>query len=36
MRQADCNSSLSMYTHPPLDAANREAAEIEGWILGVT
>ncbi len=35
MRQADSNGSLSTYTHPPLDAADCEAAEIEGWILGV-
>ena len=35
MLQADSNGSLSTYSHPPLDAADREAAEIEGWILGV-
>jgi hypothetical protein len=35
MRRADSNGSLPTYTHPPLDAADRETAEIEGWIFGV-
>jgi hypothetical protein len=35
IRQADSNGSLPTYTDPPLDAADREAAEIEGWIFGV-
>jgi hypothetical protein len=35
MRQADSNGSLSTFTNPPLDEADRRAAEIEGWILGV-
>jgi hypothetical protein len=35
MRQADSNGSLFTYTHPPPDEAGHEAAEIEGWILGV-
>jgi hypothetical protein len=35
MRQADSNGSLSTFAGPPLDEADRRAAEIEGWILGV-
>jgi hypothetical protein len=35
MRQADSNGLLSTFANPPLDEADREAAEIEGWILGV-
>jgi hypothetical protein len=35
MRQADSNDSLSTFANPPLDEADRRAAEIEGWILGV-
>jgi hypothetical protein len=35
MRQADSNGSLSTFATPPLDEADRRAAEIEGWILGV-
>jgi hypothetical protein len=32
MRQADSNGSLPKFTDPPLDEADRRAAEIEGWI----
>jgi len=35
MRQSDSNGSLSTFANPPLDKADREAAQIEGWILGV-
>jgi len=35
MRQTDSNGSLSTFADPPLDVADRRAAEIEGWILGV-
>ena len=35
MRQADSNGLLSTFANPPLDEADREAAQIEGWILGV-
>jgi hypothetical protein len=35
MRQADGNGSLATFAGPSLDEADRRAAEIEGWILGV-
>ncbi len=35
MRQADSNGSLSTFANPSLGEADRRAAEIEGWILGV-
>jgi hypothetical protein len=36
MREADRSGSLSRFAGPPLDEADRRAAQIEGWILGVT
>lgn len=35
MRQADGDGSLTRYLNPPLDANEKNIAEIEGWILGV-
>ena len=35
MRQADKDASLSVFANPPIAVADREAARIEGWILGV-
>ena len=35
LRRADLNGSLTTFLNPPLEADEREVAEIEGWILGV-
>ena len=35
MRLADKNGSLLGYANPPVAGSDREAAQIEGWILGV-
>jgi hypothetical protein len=35
MRQADSSGSLAIFASPPLSEADRVAAQIEGWILGV-
>ena len=35
MRHADHNGSLAEYLNPNLEPADREEAQIEGWILGV-
>jgi hypothetical protein len=35
MRRADGDGSLSGFFHPHLADVDRQAAEIEGWILGV-
>jgi hypothetical protein len=35
LQRADANGSLPQFFCPPLNAAEREVAAIEGWILGV-
>lgn len=35
MRQADGTGSLASFANPPLGELEREAARVEGWILGV-
>ena len=35
MRQADSSGSLATFTSPSLSEADRVAAQIEGWILGI-
>jgi len=35
LKQADLDGSLTDYFRPSLNADERRAAEIEGWILGV-
>ena len=35
MKEADCSESLAIFASPPLSGADRVAAQIEGWILGV-
>ena len=36
LRRADCDGSLEKFFCLELDPHERETAEIEGWILGVT
>lgn len=35
MRQADTSGSLSTFARPAMSDADRQTAEVEGWILGV-
>ena len=35
LRRADTDGSLPQFLNPPLEPEERNAAEIEGWILGV-
>ena len=36
LADCDCRGLLSRYFNPPLTAREREIAELEGWILGVS